>query len=56
LDRLLGEGVWGSAVVVLRAAQADGYAERISILEGLHPAEAGTRATERFQTDPGVQL
>jgi transposase len=58
VDQLLTEGVW-NAVVIWRELQAKGYTGGISILRdylrpkrGLRPS----RATVRFETDPGRQL
>lgn len=58
VDRLLGEGVW-NAVVILREIQALGYAGKASILRDyIHPKRVlrPSRATVRFETEPGVQL
>jgi transposase len=58
VDRLLSEGVW-NAVVVLRELEAQGYDGGISTLRSyITPKRAlrPSRATVRFETDPGVQL
>jgi transposase len=58
VDRLLGEGVW-NAVVMLREIQAEGYTGGISVLKNyIHPKRVlrPSRATVRFETEPGVQL
>jgi transposase len=58
IDRLLSEGVW-NAVVVLREIEAQGYDGGISILRAyITPKRAlrPSRATVRFETDPGQQL
>jgi len=58
IDRMLAEGVW-NAVVILRAIQAQGYTGGRSILaDYIRPKRAlrRSRATVRFETDPGRQL
>lgn len=58
VDRLLTEGVW-NAVVILREIEAQGYDGGISILRAyITPKRAlrPSRATVRFETDPGQQL
>lgn len=58
VDRLLGEGVW-NAMVVLREIQAEGYQGGMTILRqyiGPKRALRPSRATVRFETDPGKQL
>jgi transposase len=58
VDRLLVEGVW-NAVVILRELEAQGYDGGISILRDyINPKRAlrPSRATVRFETDPGEQL
>jgi transposase len=58
VDRLLRENVW-NAVVILREIQAEGYEGGITILrEYVAPKRAlrPSRATVRFETDPGQQL
>ena len=58
VDQWLSEGVW-NAVVLLRELQAKGYAGGISILRDyVRPKRAlrATRATVRFETEPGRQL
>jgi transposase len=58
VDRLLTEDVW-NAVVILREIEAQGYDGGISILRAyITPKRAlrPSRATVRFETDPGQQL
>lgn len=58
VDRLLGEGVWNT-VVILREIQAEGYAGSITTLKDyVRPKRAlrASRATVRFETPPGRQL
>src|SRR5438105_5665826 len=59
VDQLLGEGVWNT-VVILRELQAKGYAGGVSILRDYvrpkRALRAGSRATVRFETEPGRQL
>jgi transposase len=59
IDGLLAEGVW-NAVVIWRERQARGYPGEISIIRDyLRPKRAlrpGSRATVRFETEPGRQL
>lgn len=60
VDQLLAEGVW-NGVVILREIQAKGYTGSHTILrEYIAPKRAlrpsTTRATVRFETDPGRQL
>jgi transposase len=58
IDRLLNEGVW-NAVVILREIEEQGYDGAISILRDyITPKRAlrPSRATVRFETDPGQQL
>ena len=58
IDQLLGEGVW-NAVVILREIQARGYSGCASIVRDyVRPKRVlrPSRATVRFETDPGVQL
>jgi transposase len=58
VDRLLADGVW-NAVVIHRELRAAGYTGGSSILRDYiapkRPLRA-SRATVRFETDPGVQL
>lgn len=58
IDRLLSEGVW-NANVILREIQADGYAGGYTVLrQYIQPkrVERPSRATVRFETEPGKQL
>jgi transposase len=59
VDQWLGEGVWNT-VVTLREVQAKGYAGGVSILRDYvrpkRALRAGSRATVRFETEPGRQL
>lgn len=58
VDQLLSEGVW-NAVVILRELEARGYAGGITILRDyITPKRVlrPSRATVRFETDPGQQL
>jgi len=58
VDRLLSGGVW-NAVVILRVIEAEGYRGEISILRKyIQPKRPlrTSRATVRFETEPGVQL
>ena len=58
VDHLLAEGVW-NGVVILRAIQAAGYTGSHTILRDyIAPKRAlrPSRATVRFETDPGRQL
>ncbi|HKA11494.1 MAG TPA: hypothetical protein VKI99_13610 [Candidatus Dormibacteraeota bacterium] len=59
IDGLLAEGVW-NAVVIWRELQARGDPGEISLIrDDLRPKRAlgpGTRATVRFETEPGRQL
>ncbi len=60
VDRLLAENVW-NAVVIYRELQAAGYSGGISILRDyIRPKRAmrpsASRATVRFETDPGRQM
>lgn len=60
VDQLLAEGVW-NGVVILREIQAKGYTGSHTILrEYIAPKRAlrpsSSRATVRFETDPGHQL
>ncbi len=60
VDQLLSEGVWNGAVI-LREIQAKGYTGSRTILrEYIAPKRAlrpsASRATVRFETDPGRQL
>lgn len=59
VDQLVGEGVWNT-VVILRELQAKGYAGGVSILRDYvrpkRALRAGSRATVRFETEPGQQL
>ena len=59
VDQLLGEGVWNT-VVIFRELQAQGYPGGLSILRDyVRPKRAlrrGSRATVRFETEPGRQL
>ena len=58
IDGLLAEGVWNGQVI-LREIQARGYNGRGSILRAyIHPKRAlrATRATVRFETEPGRQM
>jgi len=60
VDQLLAEGVW-NGVVILREIQAKGYTGSHTILRDyIAPKRAlrpsATRATVRFETDPGHQL
>lgn len=58
IDRLLKEGVW-NAMVILREIQAEGYTGKITILRDyIRPKRAvrPSRATVRFETDPGEQM
>jgi transposase len=58
IDRLLSESVW-NAVVILREIEAQGYDGSITILRDyITPKRAlrSSRATVRFETNPGVQL
>lgn len=58
VDGLLGEGVW-NAVVILRLLKAKGYSGSISQLKRyISPKRVlrQSRATVRFETDPGRQL
>jgi transposase len=59
VDQLLGEGVWNT-VVILRELQTKGYAGGVSILRDYvrpkRALRAGSRATVRFETEPGRQL
>jgi transposase len=60
VDQLLAEGVW-NGVVILREIQAKGYTGSHTILRDyIAPKRAlrpsSTRATVRFETDPGRQL
>jgi transposase len=58
IDQLLKESVW-NAVVVLREIQADGYSGSIALVRRyIEPKRVlrTSRATVRFETDPGEQL
>jgi transposase len=58
VDRLLGEGVWNS-VVILREIEGAGYTGRGAILRAyIQPKRVlrPSRATVRFETQPGEQL
>lgn len=58
IDRLLSEGVW-NANVILREIQADGYSGGYTVLrQYIQPkrVERPSRATVRFETEPGKQL
>lgn len=59
VDQLLAEGVWNT-VVILRELQAKGYTGGVSILRDYvrpkRALRAGSRATVRFETEPGRQL
>jgi len=58
VDELLGEGVW-NAMVILREIQQLGYEGGITILrQYIQPKRVlrASRATVRFETDPGKQL
>lgn len=58
VDRLLSEGVW-NAVVIHRELQAAGYIGGVSILRdyiGPKRPLRTSRATVRFETEPGAQL
>ena len=59
VDQLLAEGVWNT-VVILRELQAQGYTGGVSILRDYvrpkRALRAGSRATVRFETEPGRQL
>jgi transposase len=58
IDQLLAEGVW-NGVVILREIQAKGYSGSRTILRDfIAPKRAlrASRATVRFETDPGRQL
>lgn len=58
IDALLADNVW-NAVVILREIEAQGYDGGISILRAyITPKRAlrPSRATVRFETEPGVQL
>ncbi len=62
VDQLLAEGVW-NGVVILREIQAKGYTGSHTILReyiapkrALRPSANASRATVRFETDPGRQL
>lgn len=58
VDQLLAEGVW-NAVVILREIQAKGYAGGLTVLRqymGPKRVLRASRATVRFETDPGQQL
>lgn len=62
VDQLLDEGVW-NGVVILREIQAKGYSGSHTILRdyiapkrALRPSASASRATVRFETDPGHQL
>ncbi len=58
IDQLLGEDVW-NAMVIFREIQGQGYNGGISILRDyIRPKRPlrKSRATVRFETDPGVQM
>lgn len=58
IDQLLKEGVW-NANVILREIQADGYTGGYTVLrQYIQPkrTERPSRATVRFETEPGKQL
>lgn len=58
IDRLLSEGVW-NARVILREIQAEGYTGGYTMLrQYIQPkrAQRTSRATVRFETEPGEQL
>jgi transposase len=58
IDRLLKEGVW-NANVILREIQAEGYTGGYTVLrQYIQPkrVERPSRATVRFETEPGKQL
>ena len=59
IDQLLKEGVW-NANVILREIQVDGYTGGYTVLrQYIQPkrtAERPSRATVRFETEPGKQL
>lgn len=58
IDQLLNEGVW-NVQVLLREIQADGYSGKYTVLrEYVQPKRAmrASRATVRFETEPGQQL
>jgi transposase len=59
IDQLLSEGVWNT-VVILRELQTKGYTGGVSILRDYvrpkRALRAGSRATVRFETEPGRQL
>ena len=59
VDQWLAEGVWNT-VVILRELQARGYTGGVSILRDYvrpkRALRAGSRATVRFETEPGRQL
>jgi transposase len=58
VDQLLAENVW-NAVVILREIQAKGYAGGLTVLRqymGPKRVLRASRATVRFETDPGQQL
>src|ERR1051325_8483116 len=58
IDELLREGVW-NGVVILRELQAVGYRGKLTLIRDyLGPKRAlrPSRATVRFETEPGVQL
>jgi transposase len=58
IDQVLGDGVW-NAVVIFRALRAAGYTGQLTMLRAyIAPKRAlrPSRATVRFETEPGYQL